>query len=75
MKAILEFNLPEEECEHKIASRAMAWALVSWDMNKWLRDKLKYGHSYKDADAALDAARDALFGLFSEHGVQLEDIE
>ena len=42
MKAILEFNLPEDKEEFDAASKGMDWALIAWDMDQLLRDKLKH---------------------------------
>ena len=43
MKAILEFNLPEEEEQFNVASKGMDWALIVWELDQNLRNKLKYG--------------------------------
>ena len=32
MKAILEFELPEDKEEFDAASKGMDWAIVAWDM-------------------------------------------
>jgi FKBP-type peptidyl-prolyl cis-trans isomerase (trigger factor) len=48
-KGILAFNLPEEKDEFKIASNAMDWALTVWDLDQYLRDKIKHSdHSEED---------------------------
>ena len=36
MKAILEFNLPEEEQQFNAANKGMDWALIAWDMDQLL---------------------------------------
>ena len=74
MKAILEFDLPEDESDFHITSRAMNWALVAWDMDQFLRDKLKYGHDYKTVDEALEKVRDELYVILDDHEVTLDDI-
>jgi len=60
MKGILEFNLPEDCCEHILAVHAMDFALLAWDLDQYLRDKLKYGHEFTNADDALEATREFL---------------
>ena len=40
--------------------------------NEWLRSALKYGHSYKTADEALEAARDALYEELRSHGIDID---
>ena len=54
MKAILEFNLPEEDTEHYYAVNGDKFAFVISDINDWLRDILKY-NSEKNSEDALEA--------------------
>ena len=75
MRAILEFNLPEEKCEHLIAVHAMGWALTAWDMDAMLRTWLKHGHEFKDADVAIESIRDSLHEILDSRGLSLEMIE
>lgn len=42
MKAILEFNLPEEAAEHKLALDGGKWMAVCSDIDQWLRSMEKY---------------------------------
>lgn len=42
MKAILEFELPMDDPEYRVASHAREFYLVLWDLDQWLRGKLKY---------------------------------
>ena len=42
-KALLEFNLPEEEPEHRDALDGTNWKLVAWDIDQLLRNAIKYG--------------------------------
>jgi len=42
MKAILEFNLPEDQTEYQIANDASKMFSVLWDMKQWLRAQVKY---------------------------------
>jgi len=41
-KATLIFSLPEEEHEHDIASHAIDWYNVVFDVDEWLRKEVKY---------------------------------
>jgi hypothetical protein len=57
MKAILEFNLPEDEVEHK---RALFADVVYSQMDEarlQCRNWLKYGHDFKTPDEAIEACR------------------
>ena len=42
MKAILEFDLPKERDDHQLAMEGSRWRNVCYDINEWLRKKLKH---------------------------------
>jgi hypothetical protein len=42
MKAILEFNLPEDNIEYELVNNAGKMHSVLWDMDQWLRSNTKY---------------------------------
>ena len=42
MKAILEFNLPEDQEEYDMINNASKMYLSLWDIKQMLRSKLKY---------------------------------
>lgn len=73
MKGILEFNLPEEEYEFQIASKAnnAHWALRSIDER--LRTWLKHGHQFKDADDAVRGIRDELNKIMIDNNAYCDD--
>lgn len=75
MKAILEFNLPEDRNEHEIAIHAMDFALTCWDLDQQLRNWLKYGNKFNTADEALEATRETLNEILNQHNVNLNMIE
>lgn len=60
MKGILRFNLPEENNEFMLAKRGSEWANTLYDVDRKLRDCLKYGHSYTSINEALESIRDYL---------------
>lgn len=77
MKAILEFDLPEDEQDFKLATKASDWWDVCWQMDQWLRAQYKYmsDESYsEDKYNAYYEARQKLFELMSENGVSLDDV-
>jgi len=69
MKAILEFNLPEDEEQFNVASKGMDWALVVWDIDQLLRNKLKHGAPTHHVHL-LEELRDTLNNLVEEKGLQ-----
>ena len=43
MKAILEFDLPEEEAEHRLALDGGKWMSACHELDQWLRSVQKHG--------------------------------
>ena len=77
MKATLTFNLPEDNQEFKLATKASDWWNVCWQMDQWLRAQYKYMPDEKYSKEKYDAyyeAREKLFELISENGVSLDDV-
>tara|TARA_Y100001960_G_C14144672_1_gene573167 strand:- start:351 stop:575 length:225 start_codon:yes stop_codon:yes gene_type:complete len=71
MKAKLEFNLPEDKDEFNVASKAMDWALIAWDIEQQCRDWIKYeNHEFKTIEEALQGVRDMVQDVMDENGVQ-----
>ena len=69
MKAILEFNLPADEEQFAAASKGMAWALVAWDIDQLLRNKLKYEEHVHDTRKTLEEIRKTLNELLIDKGL------
>ena len=73
MKAILEFELPDDKVEFDTASKAMDWAILAWDMEQYIRNRLKYEHEHLDTSSAkeeLEILRNELRDLMEESGLQ-----
>ena len=68
MEAILKFNLPEDKEEFDVASKGMDWALVAWDMDLLLRNKLKHGAPPHHVHL-LEELRDRLNGMIIDKGL------
>ena len=57
MKAILEFNLPEEQSEFDMAARANSMHAALWDMAQEIfRPARKHGYNNQDIQATLNHA-------------------
>ena len=67
MKAILEFNLPEDKEEFEVTSRGMDWALLAWDIDQFIRNKVKYE---QDRDGVLQLVRNELNFRMEEKGLK-----
>ena len=71
MKAKLEFDLPEDEDAFNVASKAMDWALIAWDIEQQCRDWVKYdNHQFKTIEEALQGVRDIINEAMGEKGVR-----
>jgi len=78
MKAILEFNLPEDNKEFLLASKAQNWWSVCWEMDQWLRAQYKHMPDEEYSEGRYKAfveSREKLFELMRENGVSLDDVE
>jgi hypothetical protein len=77
MKAILEFNLPEEQTDFYLATKGKDWWKVCWDMEQWLRQQNKHmpdNRFNKDKDIAYLEVREMLIDIMNENGVNFEDV-
>lgn len=73
MKAILEFDLPEERDVHLAAIHALDWKSVVQEMDEYFRSRLKY-HVLKDNQAeAVTQAREQLHQICSENGLNIHE--
>ena len=73
MKAILEFDLPEDSEEFEIASKAMDWSILAWDIDQYIRNRLKYQTEKLDTSSAkeeLEFLRNQLHEMMEENGLQ-----
>jgi hypothetical protein len=48
MKAILEFDLPEDQSEFDLANKGSKYHFVLWKMDQWYRSKIKYDDTLSD---------------------------
>ena len=42
MKAIMEFNLPDDKYDYELCNKASDMSLFIWELNGLIRDRLKY---------------------------------
>ena len=66
MKATLEFNLPKDQEEFNVAVKAMDWALLAWDIDQFIRNKIKYE---QDREGVLQLVRNELNFQMEEKGL------
>jgi hypothetical protein len=72
-KAILEFNLPEENEEFESAHKGILYKLVIWDLDMYLRDILKYNSDSYDEKVIIELqkTRDKIHELLSERDLNI----
>ena len=73
MKAILEFILPEDKTEFDTATKAMDWSILAWDIDQYIRNRLKYQTEKLDTLSAkkeLEFLREALNEMLIDRGLQ-----
>ena len=76
MKAILEFNLPEDKVDFDLALQGSDWKHVCWEMDQLLRKHLKYDDDLKEDDIKmLQYVRDQFWKFMSESNLDLYTAE
>ena len=73
MEAILKFDLPDDKTEFEVASKAMDWAILAWDIDQYIRNRLKYQTEKLQTTSAneeLELLRNELHNLMQEDGLQ-----
>ena len=73
-KAILEFNLPEEQQEHKDALDGTAWKVAMWDLDQTLRNAIKHGCDQCEDNkySAFEYIRKDLYQILEHHKLILD---
>jgi len=74
-KAILEFNLPEEEQEHRDAIEGTMWKLAMWDIDQILRNAIKHGCDQCEDNkyAAFEYIRKEIYNSLDSYKLSLLD--
>ena len=70
MKAVLEFNLPDDKEQFDVAAKAMDWSLLVWDIDQFIRNKIKYE---QDKDGILQLVRDRLHFNMEEESLNFPE--
>ena len=73
MKAILEFELPEDRENFDASAKGMDWAIVALDIEQYIRNRLKYQVEKFDTVSAkkeLEFLREALNEMLIDKGLQ-----
>lgn len=73
MKAILEFNLPEDKVDFDLALKGSDWKHVCWQMDQLLRRNIKYAPDDANEEVleALEKVRDEFHQFMIDNNLDL----
>jgi hypothetical protein len=73
MKAILEFNLPEDDYDYSLCRDASRFKSILIDMENWLRKKVKYENEAMSEDEfkAYCDCLDTFTNMINEENINL----
>lgn len=74
MKSILEFTLPADEADFRLAQMGPELHSLLSELDSVLRGWLKHGHSFESADEALEAVRDLIQSGREDLSINFESI-
>lgn len=73
MKAILEFNMDDDKRDFELAANATKWYLTAWEMDQYLRTRMKYEENISDEQyEAVEKAREKLRDIMFDNGVYFD---
>ena len=77
MKAILEFNLPDDQQDYDLANNGLNFWHVLWELDQELRAKTKYAADDLPQDKydAYQEIRDMLHELMTDNNVSLDIVK
>ena len=71
MKAIIEFNLPEDQAEHYCAIKGADMLNVLWELKAELRAMLKYGELPDTQYEIVEKIQDFLMSSLDDNDINL----
>ena len=76
MKAILEFNLPEDKVDFNLAVKGSDWWHVCWKMDQHLRTKIRYDESISEHTREVyEELREELRQIMLDNNVDFDEVE
>jgi len=69
MKAILEFELPQDNQEFELATKASKMYCTLWELDQWLRGEIKYNGK------ELNEVRDKLREIMNDNRIDFDMVE
>jgi len=72
MKAILEFNLPEDQNEFEYATKGSEMFLILWGVKQEYRKLMKYQDLTENEYKIIEALNDSLHDDLQHYGINLD---
>jgi hypothetical protein len=74
MNATLNFNLPDDDRQFRMATTGHSMHTVLREMDEWLRGKIEYASdsTNKDTIDAYERSRERLYQLLDQYNIDLE---
>jgi len=74
MKAIIEFELPEDQDQYEIANNASKMYLALWDIKQLFRSKLKYNSDGLNSEQLeqWESMQDEFYEILNNHDLKLQ---
>ena len=74
MHATLNFNLPEDDRQFRMATTGHSMHTVLRELDEWLRSKTKYApdSTSRDTMDAYELSRERLYQLLDQYNIDLE---
>ena len=75
MEAILKFSLPNDKWEFQMANESAGMHSVIWDMDQWLRGKIKHAPDNMSEDTynAFELCREQLHEFINDNNISLDE--
>ena len=73
MRAILEFNLPEDQKQFEMANQSADMYAVICHLEERLRNYRKHGNPFENASEALDAIHTILYDELNARRINIHD--
>lgn len=77
MKAILEYDLPEDQSNFNLAVKSWELWHVLWELDNFLRSNTKYAPDDMSSDEfkAYEKVREEFYRIMNDNGVSLSMVE
>lgn len=72
MRAILEFDLPEDNRDFEASVNGRNYQSAIWEFDQWLRSEMKYKELSEETYKAYETCRKELRDILAQDNIQIE---